>query len=100
MSRLMRLALFAEIKGLSREAADAELRDVGLLDSALARPAHAAYYADADLPEQAATLIWGIAQNQAFVDGNKRLALVVTLTFLEVNGLVADLFRQRIRPLK
>jgi len=80
------LVLYAEIKGLTYEEVDAEVRDVGLLDSALARPAHAAQYADADLAEQAATLIWGIAENQAFIDGNKRLALVVTLTFLEVNG--------------
>jgi death-on-curing protein len=88
----------------------------------LARPWHAATYGAADLAEQAATLIWGVAENQAFLDGNKRLALVVTLTFLEVNGFrlemsddekfelmidisggltvaqVADLFRQRLRP--
>jgi len=55
------------------------------------RPVHAAQYADADLAEQAATLIWGIAENQAFIDGNKRLALVVTLTFLEVNGFHLDM---------
>jgi len=52
----------------------------------MARPQHAAQYADADLAEQAATLLWGIAENQPFVDGNKRVALVVTLTFLELNG--------------
>jgi death-on-curing protein len=51
----------------------------------LARPQYAAQYADADIAEQAATLLWGIAENQPFVDGNKRLALVVTLTFLDVN---------------
>jgi len=73
---------------------------------------------------QAATLIWGIAENQPFIDGNKRVALIVTLTFLEVNGFrlemsddekfqlmidisagstvsqVTDLFRQRLRPLE
>lgn len=116
------LVLYAEIRGLTREAVDAEVRDIGLLDSALARPVHAATYGAADLAEQAATLIWGIAENQAFLDGNKRLALVVTLTFLEVNGIrlemsddekfqlmidisggmtvtqVAELFRQRLRP--
>jgi death-on-curing protein len=116
------LVLYAEIKGLTREAVDAELRDIGLLDSALARPLHAANYADADIAEQAATLVWGIAENQAFIDGNKRLALVVTLTFLELNGFrlemsddekfqlmieisggmtvtrVAELFRLRLRP--
>jgi death on curing protein len=117
------LVLYAEIKGLTRESVDAEVRDLGLLDSALARPMHAATYGAADLAEQAATLIWGIAENQAFLDGNKRLALVVTLTFLEVNGFrlemaddekvqlmfdissgttvpqVAELLRQRLRPL-
>lgn len=117
------LVLYAEIKGLTREAVDAEVRDIGLLDSALDRPVQAAQYAEADLAEQAATLIWGIAENQAVIDGNKRLALVVTLTFLEVNGFrlemtddekfqlmietsggmtvasVAKLFRQRLRSL-
>ena len=52
----------------------------------MARPQHAAQYAEADLAEQAATLLWGLAENQPFVDGNKRVALVVTLTFLELNG--------------
>ena len=85
------LVLYAEIRGLSREAVDAEARDIGLLDSALARPVHAATYGAADLAEQAATLIWGIAENQAFIDGNKRLSLVVTLTFLAVNGFVLEM---------
>ena len=80
------LALYAEIKGLSLEGAQGELRDEGLLESALARPKNAAHYSDADLAEQAANLLWGIAENQPFVDGNKRLALVLTLTFLELNG--------------
>ena len=57
----------------------------------MARPQQAAQYAHADLAEQAATLLWGIAANQPFVDGNKRAALVVTLTFLEVNGHSVDL---------
>lgn len=116
------LVLYAEIKGLTREAVDAEVRDLGLLDSALARPWHAATYGSADLAERAATLIRGVAENQAFLDGNKRLALVVTLTFLGVNGFrlemsddekfelmvdiadgltvaqIADLFRRRLRP--
>jgi hypothetical protein len=58
------LVLYAEIKGLTREAVDMELRDIGLLDSALMRPIDAAHYAAADLAEQAASLIWGIAENQ------------------------------------
>jgi len=43
------LVLYAEIKGLSHEAVEAEVRDIGLLDSVLARPRHAAQYDDADL---------------------------------------------------
>ena len=70
------------------EAARQELRDEGLLESALARPIQAAHYANADIADQAATLLWGVAQNQPFVDGNKRIALVVALTFLEINGYV------------
>ena len=58
------LALFAEIRGLPLEAVVGELRDEGLLQSAMARPQHAAHFADADLAEQAATLLWGIAENQ------------------------------------
>lgn len=32
----------------------------------------------------------GIAESQTFVDGNKRLALVAMLTFLEINGFAVD----------
>jgi death-on-curing protein len=35
---------------------------------------------------QAAVLAHGIAESQTFIDGNKRLALVAMLTFLEING--------------
>lgn len=55
------------------------------------RPLNAAQYGGADLAGQAATLLWGLAENQPFVDGNKRLALVVTLTFLGLNGYTIDL---------
>jgi death-on-curing protein len=39
---------------------------------------------------QAAVLAHGIAESQAFLDGDKRLALVAMLTFLEVNGYTVD----------
>ena len=38
------------------------------------------------LAEMAATYAWSIARNHAFVDGNKRTALMTALTFLELNG--------------
>jgi death-on-curing protein len=63
------------------------VRDEGLLESALARPQHAAAYVDADLCRLAAAYAVGIARNHPFVDGNKRTALLAATVFLERNGL-------------
>lgn len=68
-----------------REAAD-QLRNRAGLEGALQRPASFAFYEDADLALQAAVLAHGIAETQCFIDGNKRLALLLMLTFLDVNG--------------
>lgn len=57
-----------------------------LLESALARPQHAAQYQEADLVRQAATLLWGLVRDHPFGDGNKRTAYVATETFLQLNG--------------
>lgn len=67
------------------------VRDTGLLQSALGRPAASAFGADAypDLPAKAAALLQSLARNHALVDGNKRCAWVATRTFLRLNG--ADL---------
>jgi len=63
------------------------IRDETLLDSALAKPLNVFAYADQpEIFRLAATYAFGIARNHAFVDGNKRTALVVSLTFLERNG--------------
>ena len=63
------------------------LRDPGLLDSALARPANRAGYAEPDTAELAALYALGIARNHPFIDGNKRTAYVALETFLALNGL-------------
>ena len=70
----------------------AGLRDQGLLDSALARPQNLAAYENPDAAALAASYAFGIARNHAFVDGNKRTALVVSETFLIDNsfGLTAS----------
>ena len=71
----------------------AGVRDLGLLESALARPQHLAVYdPDADAAGLAAAYAFGIARNYPFVDGNKRTALVALELFLELNEyrLVAD----------
>ena len=70
------------------------VRDVAMLESALARPRHADAYAESplDVPQLAAIYALGVSRNHPFVDGNKRVALAVTETFLELNGylLTAD----------
>ena len=63
------------------------IRDEALLDSALAKPRNVFAYVDQpDIFRLAAFYASGIARNHAFVDGNKRIALVVSLTFLDRNG--------------
>ena len=64
------------------------IRDEGLLESALARPLNLLAYSEEtpSLAQLAAAYGFGIARNHPFVDGNKRTALVVTFTFLLVNG--------------
>ena len=61
------------------------VRDHGLLEAALFRP-QTGYYAD--LIEEAAALWESMAQNRAFIDGNKRTAFAATYTFLAINGAV------------
>lgn len=63
------------------------IRDVALLESALARPRNRFAYADApDLAELAASYAHGISGNHPFVDGNNRVAWVVCRAFLRLNG--------------
>jgi death-on-curing protein len=66
-----------------------EVRDLGLLESAAARPQATAFGEDAypDLESKDAALVHSIARNHALVDGNKRLALAGRATFLGLNGL-------------
>jgi death-on-curing protein len=65
------------------------IRDLGLLESALARPEN--FLADSEEPPSlarlAAAYAKGIVANRPFVDGNNRTAFIVSLTFLRLNGL-------------
>lgn len=69
--------------------APAEVRDYGLLESALARPQATAMGEDAypTLHDKAAALLHSLARNHALADGNKRLALSATLAFYGLNGM-------------
>jgi death on curing protein len=63
------------------------IRDETLLDSALDKPHNVFAYEEApDIFRLAASYAFGIARNHAFIDGNKRTALVVSITFLDRNG--------------
>ena len=62
------------------------IRDQGLLESALARPENLAAYGEPDYASLAASYGVGLAKNHAFIDGNKRAALLATGLFLLRNG--------------
>ena len=69
-----------------------ELRDVGLLESAVHRPRASVLGRDAypDLFSKAAALLHSLAGNHPLVDGNKRLAWLATYVFLAKNGTIVD----------
>ena len=71
----------------------ADVRDLDLLDSALAS-AFQTFDGKELYPtkeEKAARIGYSLISNHAFVDGNKRIGMYILLTFLETNGI-------RLRP--
>ncbi|HKE70048.1 MAG TPA: Fic family protein [Nocardioidaceae bacterium] len=81
---------YLDLEDLLRLVRDLEagpVRDLGLLDSAAGRPRASAFGADAypTLELKAAALLHSIARNHALVDGNKRLAWLATVVFLDIN---------------
>ncbi|MDX6285018.1 MAG: death on curing protein [Frankiales bacterium] len=72
-----------------RTLGEVQLRDVGLLESAVARPQATAFGKDAypTVHTKAAALLHSIAGNHALVDGNKRLALAAVIAFYGLNGI-------------
>jgi len=71
---------------LRRHGGAVGLRDENALESALARPANKATYGTPTIHELAAAYVCGLARDHAFVDGNKRTAIVAAGTFLLLNG--------------
>ena len=67
---------------------DCGVREEGLLDSALGAPfqTFAGEELYPTLEEKAARLGFSLIANHAFVDGNKRIGVLVALTFLAING--------------
>jgi len=76
-----------DLLGLVRTLEVGPVRDVGLLDSAAARPRSTAFGEDAypSLDLKAGALLHSIARNHALRDGNKRLAWLATVVFLDLN---------------
>ena len=58
------------------------IRDMGLLESALARPLNRAAHAEVTVFDLAAAYAFGIVRNHPFVDGNKRVAFLAAALFL------------------
>jgi death-on-curing protein len=77
---------------INRYGGDLGIRDLGLLQSALAMPASSfgGRYLHGDLFEMGAAYLFHIVQNHPFVDGNKRTGAVSALVFLELNGIEVD----------
>lgn len=65
------------------------VRDMGLLSSAIRAPfqSFGGYEVYPDIEQKAARLAYGLVQNHAFIDGNKRIAAHVMLVYLKVNGI-------------
>jgi death-on-curing protein len=80
----------ADILKLGREIiADFRVREIGLLESAVARPKTSVFGEDAYLTfaEKTAALLHSIARNHALIDGNKRLAWSAARLFCLMNDL-------------
>lgn len=70
---------------LAEHGGAAGTRDMGLFESALARPRNLALYGEPDVTDLAAAYGCGIARNHPFIDGNKRTAFVAVELFLLLN---------------
>jgi death-on-curing protein len=75
------------------------LRDEGALESALVAAENRHFYAEADVLGCAAAYAYHLTQAHAFIDGNKRVAAVVTEIFLEVNGVGLDVTEDQLYEL-
>ncbi len=83
-------ALAAHGEQLAEHGGGDGIRDIGMFESAMARPQNLAAYGQPDAAALAASYAFGLAGNHPFVDGNKRTAAVVSEGFLNKNGLVLN----------
>ena len=82
----LNVAVASHAEQLAEHGGAEGVRDLNMLESALARPLNLVAYGEPDVADLAASYAFGIARNHPFVDGNKRTAAVVSETFLALNG--------------
>ncbi len=75
---------------LAKYGGSAGVRDPDLLDSAvaMARATAGGEFVHEGLFAMAAAYAFHIAQNQPFIDGNKRTGLLAAIVFLDLNGII------------
>ena len=85
---MIHLDLYALLHVARRTRGTFDVRDAGLLESALARPRLTAFGEEfyPSIHGKAAALLHSVARNHALVDGNKRLALAAMIAFYGLNG--------------
>lgn len=74
-------------RGLRRFGGAPSLLDDAALQAALQHPLDQWLYEHADMPRLAAAYASGMTTHRAFADGNERIALLTTMTFLRKNGI-------------
>jgi death on curing protein len=73
---------------MAESGGDSGLLNEGALDSTLNKPKNLYHYNnEATLYDLAAAYGYGLVKNHCFLDGNKRIALIATYTFLSINGI-------------
>ena len=82
--------LLIHTRSLAEHGGSEGVREPGLVESAIASAANTLHYGGGDLFDVAASYAFHLAESQAFIDGNKRTAVVSAMVFLARNGVYAQ----------
>lgn len=70
----------------SRLGGEKNLRDEGGLESALTRAKNKVAFGETDIVTLAAVYFYSLTMNCPFIEGNRRIAFISAVVFLELNG--------------
>ena len=86
---------------LERYGGSQGIRDIGLLESALAMPTayFGGQYLHNDIFEMAAAYLYHIVQDHPFIDGNKRTGTVAAIVFLAMNDIELEADENKLEAL-